>query len=125
MTTPFREPKFLNESGAKRGKWYMNRVEYFQFHQYPEYKKHKFLSLLCALLCFCLSLYHANISFFLTVLFFFLSYVAFKTFYILHTKICRYKGYFLFPKKFVNFLREREVEVDLNDFDSTATMSKK
>ena len=32
MSNEFRGSKYVNESGSKRGNWYMNRLDYFQFH---------------------------------------------------------------------------------------------
>lgn len=127
MNTPknFRESKYLNETGAKTGNWYLNRLDYFQFHEYPEYKKHKFICALATMLFYCLSIKFILSSFILSLPFIYLSYFTSRTLYMLHTKVCRYNGYFLYPSNIVNFLRAREVETDLNDFDSIATMSKK
>lgn len=125
MSKRFRESKYLNESGSNTGNWYLNRLDYFQFHQYPKYKKHKYGSAFLGLFFLITALKLATSSMLLALPCFYLCYVALKTFCILQIKTCRYKGYFLYPNKIVSFLREREVEVDLNDFDSVATMSKK
>jgi len=125
MSKEFRENKYLNESGSKKGNWYMNRLDYFKFHEYPEYKKHKLMSLVIVIFCFFLSLKILAVSFLASLPFVYICYVSLVTFTLLRTKICRYKGYFLYPSKLVQFFKSREVEVDLNDFDSIATMSKK
>ncbi len=125
MTKNFRENRYLNESGSKTGNWYLNRFEYFQFHEYPKYKKHKIIALLFGLFLFYLSIKVLSVSFVGALPVFYLCYINLLTFNLLRTKICRYKGYFLYPSKFVNFFRSIAVEVDLNDFDSVATVSKK
>ncbi|NQZ23606.1 MAG: hypothetical protein HRT53_16325 [Colwellia sp.] len=121
----FRENRYLNESGSKTGNWYMNRLDFFQFHQYPKYKKHKFISFCLIIVFIYLSFYIIKFSILGSLPFIYLTYAALMTFNLLHSKTCRYKGYFLYPKKIINFLRDREIEVDLDDFDSIATMSKK
>lgn len=121
----FRESKYLNESGSKTGNWYMNRLDYFQFHEYPNYKKHKFSSLCLGIIFIFLSFNTLKLSFLGFIVFIYLSYVFLMTFNLLRTKVCRYNGYFLYPTKVISFFKSREINVDLNDFDSIATMSKK
>ena len=121
----FRENKYLNESGSKTGNWYMNRLDYFQFHQYPEYNKHKYMALLVGVLLFYLTIKTIKLTFFGALPLAYLSYVAFLSFNLLRTQVCKYSGYFLYPSQLINFFRAREITVDLNDFDSIATMSKK
>jgi hypothetical protein len=121
----FRESRYLNESGTKTGNWYMNRLDYFQFNEYPEYKKQKYITLFVGILSLYLGLKLLKVSFLGSLPFFYLSYIALLSFNLLRTKICRYKGYFIYPKKFINFFKDREIEVNLNDFDSVATMSDK
>jgi len=125
MSNEFRESKYLNESGSKRGNWYMNRLDYFQFHEYPAYKRHKFFSLFVGILLYFIGIQVVNVSLLGFMPCIYLCYVALFTFYLLRTKRCRYKGYFLYPARIVKFFRSIEIEVDLQDFDSVATMSKK
>jgi hypothetical protein len=125
MSNEFRGSKYVNESGSKRGNWYMNRLDYFQFHEYPAYKKHKFLSLFVGVFFYFIGIEAFKISFLFFIPFIYLCYVAWFTFNLLRTKKCRYRGYFLYPARIVKFFRSIEVEVDLQDFDSVATMSKK
>jgi len=125
LNKKFRENRYLNESGSKTGNWYMNRLDYFQFHQYPEYKRHKYVSLCLVFVFIYLSFNLIKLSFLGSLPFIYFTYVALVSFNLLHTKTCRYKGYFLYPTKIINFFRAREIEVDLDDFDSIATMSKK
>lgn len=121
----FRENRYLNETGSKTGSWYMNRFDYFQFNEYPEYKKHKFFALIAAIFLFYFGLKILKTTFLGSLPVFYLGYIALLSFHLLRTKVCRYKGYFIYPKKVIKFFRDREVEVDLNDFDSVATMTKK
>jgi hypothetical protein len=121
----FRQNRYLNESGSKIGNWYLNRLDYFQFNEYPEYKKHKFISLGAGVLLVYLGLKILKTSLLGSLPFLYLGYIALLSFNLLRTKICRYRGYFIYPSKFINFFRSRMVEVDLNDFDSIATMTKK
>ncbi len=121
----FREHRYLNESGSKTGNWYMNRLDYFQFNEYPEYKKHKFFALFLCIGSFYCGLKILSISFIGTLVFYYLAYIFLLSFNLLRTKTCRYNGYFLYPQKWIKFFRAREIETDLNDFDSVATMSKK
>jgi len=125
VSKEFRGSKYLNESGSKRGNWYMNRLDYFQFHEYPAYKRHKYLSLIIGIALYFISIKVLKVSLLAFIPCIYFCYVAIFTFYLLRTKRCRYKGYFLYPKRFVNFFRSIEIEVDLHDFDSVATMSKK
>lgn len=125
MSNKFRESKYLNESGSKTGDWFMNRFYFFQFHEYQKYKSHKIISLLIGIFAVYLSFKILKISFLGALPFIYLSYVSLLSFNLLRTKVCRYKGYFLYPKRFVNFFMAIKVEVDINDFDSVATMSKK
>ena len=125
MDKKFREAKYLNETGSKMGSWYLNRMDYFQFHQYPSYKKHKTLSLILTLLLYYAGLYLIKSSFWASLPVFYLAYVAMFTFNILRTRVCRYNGYFLYPSKLIRFFKSIEIEVDVNDFDSIATMNGK
>ena len=125
MRNEFRESKYLNESGSKTGNWFMNRLDYFQFHEYPKYKRHKYISLLFGVFLAYLSLKISQGNLLGALPFIYLSYVSLLSFNLLRTKICRYRGYFFYPKRIVKFLRTIEVETDLDDFDSVATMSKK
>ena len=63
MSNEFRGSKYVNESGSKRGNWYMNRLDYFQFHEYPAYKKHKFLSLFVGVFFYFIGIEAFKISF--------------------------------------------------------------
>lgn len=125
MPKRFRESKYLNETGSKTGNWYMNRMDYFQFHQYPKYKQHKYLSLIVSIVLFFIAMKVIKSSFLLSLPIFYSCYIAALTFYILRENVCRYRGYFLYPKKIIAFFRTLEIDVDVNDFDSIATMSKK
>ncbi len=125
MNKQFRENKYLNESGSKTGSWYMNRIDYFQFHGYPKITQHKILSFVVGIIAFMLSFKLLSTSVIISAILFYITYLALLTFSLLKSKICRYKGYFLYPKRIVKFFRTIEVMVDINDFDSIATLNKK
>jgi hypothetical protein len=125
MFNDFRESKFLNESGSKLGNWYMNRLDYFQYHRYPGYKQQKYGSLLIGVLFYLISLNVLTSTFIGFIVCCYICYLALLTFNILRTQRCRYRGYFLYPTKIILFFRAREVPVNLNDFDSVATMNSK
>ena len=125
MQKKFRENKYLNESGSKTGSWYINRIDYFQFHGYPKANQHKVLSCIVGIGAFMLSFKFISSSLIISAVFLYVSYAALLTFILLRTKICRYKGYFLYPKRIIKYFRALEVMVDINDFDSIATINKK
>jgi len=125
MLKKFRENKYLDESGSKTGSWYLNRIDYFQFHGYPKATQHKILSLLVGTIAFILSFKMLSTSLIISAILFYFSYISLLTFSLLRNRICRYKGYLFYPKSFIKFFRTIEVEVDINDFDSIATLNKK
>lgn len=129
MKQDFRQAKYLNESGSKKGKYFINRLDYFEFHQYPNYKKHKVLSAIT----FFISLHflsYANIfSSFLWIMYvvgcLYLSYISAVSFILLQRQICRYRGYIFYPKSWLAFFISIQKDVDIDDFDSIATLEKK
>lgn len=125
VSKDFREPKYQNQTGSKTGNWYLNRIDYFQFHQYPAYGKHKLFSLLAGVALYFIGMKVLESTFWGSLPVFYLSYLSLLSFNILRRRICRYKGYFLYPTRFVRFFRAYEIEVDVEDFDSIATMDKK
>ena len=113
------EFKYQNESGSKQGNWYLNRVDYFEFHRFPKYNKVRIYCLITILL----SLYLFQFfNLFFSCFLFYLLYIAIRTLSIFHSQTCRHKGYFLYPKSFIKKLKGFEKEVDILDFDSIATM---
>lgn len=124
MEKKFRQSKYLNESGSKQGNWYLNRLDYFQFYSYPRDKLHQLLTLVVGITAYFLSIKLISQSFLLTLLCWYLGYVALWTFYLLRRKICRYRGYLFYPKRLVAFFYAIRVDVDLQDFDSAATLNK-
>jgi hypothetical protein len=125
MNKQFRQNKYLNESGSQTGSWYLNRFDYFQFHGYPKITQHKVLSFVVGIAAFILCLKLLSTSLIISTLLLYITYVALLTFSLLKSRICRYKGYFIYPKRFIQYFRELAVMVDLNDFDSIATLNKK
>ena len=116
-----REYKYQNETGTKIGKWYLNRLDYFEFYGFPGEWKIKAKCL--ASLGLSIWLIKLLPVFFAPILAW-VAYVSIRTFVILIEKKCRYRGYFLFPEKIINFFREYRKDVDVTDFDSLATVEK-
>lgn len=104
VSKDFREPKYQNQTGSKTGNWYLNRIDNFQFHQYPGYGKHKLLSLLAGIALYFIGMKVLESTFWGSLPVFYLSYLSLLTFNILRRKIFRYKGHFMYPKRFVRFL---------------------
>ncbi len=125
MNNPFRQNKYLNESGSKIGSWYMNRFVYFRFHAYPKYKQHKLAAFLISIISIVLLAKTIGISLLITMSFGYCTFVALLTFNIFQTRVCCYRGYFLYPTTLVKFFKDREEIIDVNDFDSVATMNSK
>jgi len=129
MRQDFRQPKYSNESGSTQGKYFINRVDYFEFHQYPSFKKHKILSVICFFLSIHLLSYANTFSslFWLIYVFgcLYISYISMTSFILLQRQICRYRGYLLYPKSWFKFFLSVQKEVNINDFDSLATLEKK
>jgi len=117
-----REPKYQDESGSKTGNWYLNRFEYFEFYGFQGETK---LKLICLIVC--ISSYISLISapIYLFPLLAWLVYVTCFTLYILHKKVCKIEGYFLFPQRLIKRFKRYEKQIDVEDFDSVATLSKK
>jgi hypothetical protein len=129
MKSDFRQPKYLNESGSKKGQYFVNRLDYFEFHQYPKYKLHKFMAFAGMLFSIYLLLQIAKVSGFIWLPYFlfslYLAQISTVSFIILQRKMCRYRGYLLYPKKWLKFFLSIQKEVDLNDYDSCATLEKR
>lgn len=129
MRNDFRQPKFFNESGSKKGQYFINRFDYFEFHQYPNYKRDKILSVLgCVLAIYLIGFtneFSGIIGFLygLSCLYLFCTSIA--TFVILKRQLCKIRGYLGYPSSWVKFFRSLEKEIDVNDFDSIATMNDK
>ncbi len=97
----------------------MNTIDYFEFHHFPEYKK---LYLWCAfgLILGVLGLKYLAIYF--VPLAIYLIYVTATTSIILYTQTCKYRGYFLYPERFIRFFKIYKKELPLLSFDNVATL---
>jgi len=128
MRQDFRQPKYLSESGSKQGRYFINRLDYFEFHQYPLFRNHKILSIIGFLVSVYLLNFSDNFSsvFWVGYVFIccYLAYVSLTSFIILQRQICPYRGYFLYPKTWLAFFCSIKKEVDAEDFDSIATMNR-
>ncbi|MBO9492309.1 hypothetical protein J7384_18250 [Endozoicomonas sp. G2_1] len=119
MKNEFRQAKYQNESGSKIGRWYLNRLDYFEFYSFEGENKLKAKCLVCIIGAFLLiKISPILISLFLA----WTIYVSVLTLYILQRKICKYSGYFAFPNRIVEELKSYKKEIDITDFDSLATM---
>ncbi|TLX45482.1 hypothetical protein C1E24_18635 [Pseudoalteromonas phenolica] len=116
-----REYKYQNETGTKIGKWYLNRLDYFEFYGFPGLWKIKAKCLVYLGLSIWLI---KLLPIFFAPILVWVAYVSVRTFVILIEKKCCYRGYFLFPKKIIDFFREYRKNVDVTDFDSLATVEK-
>jgi len=125
MKQDFREAKYLNESGSKKGNWFINRLNYFEFHRYPGYKKHLIGSFALFIFSIVMIIELMLNYFFVSLAFCYLAYFSCLTLIILKRQICRIGGYILYPNKVIRFFKHREKNVDMNDFDSIATLTKK
>lgn len=129
MRNDFRQAKYLNETGSKQGQYFVNRLDYFEFHQYPKYKMHKTIAVILFFLGLHLLSYSNAFSSIIWLTYaggcLYMSYVSAVSFIILHRQLCKYRGYFLYPKSWLKFFISIQKEVDLDDFDSTATIHHK
>lgn len=122
----FRQNKALNESGSQQGQYYLNRFDYFEFYGYPGIKKHLVISIVICLI----SLHFVAegmrgdgvISWLVMLSSCYFAYLSGLCALLLYRRVCRYRGYFLFPKKWYSHFYAIRKEVDLDNFDSIATM---
>ncbi len=116
-----REPKNLNQNGGQQGNWYLNRFDYFEFYGFEGEVK---LKLLC--LVACISSYFLLLSavpFYLYIPLGWIIYISALTLYVLHKKVCKFDGYFLYPKSLVKKFKRYEKQIDMEDYDSVATLN--
>ncbi|REL28261.1 hypothetical protein DXX93_17930 [Thalassotalea euphylliae] len=116
-----REFKYQNESGTQVGKWYLNRLDYFEFHRFEGFFLWQVKSVAGVVLAVFL-LGQLSLLFWLPLIW--LAYVSGLTLWILKQQRCKFKGYFLFPHSIVTNLKSYKKEHDLLDFDSLATLAR-
>ena len=97
----FRQTKYQNFAGSKQGTWYMNTCDYFTFHHFPKFYR---LYVLCAIGC-ALGLFIIKYIPYLFVIGIYFIYLSTTTTFILYRKVCKYRGYFLYPNKFIRFFK--------------------
>lgn len=115
-----REPKYLNESGSQQGKWFLNRFDYFEFYGFEGELTIKIIAFITLIA----SLYFIpQLSIFLMPLMIWLAYVSGLTLYILRRKHCKFHGYLLYPSRLVKTFKYYEKQIDMEDFDSVASLS--
>lgn len=122
----FRQSKALNETGTQQGKYYLNRFDYFEFYGYPGCKKHLFLSILACLFSMHLIIEGLRADGLASWLVVFVGcytgYLSALCALLLYRRVCRFRGYFLLPKKWYNHFYAIRKDIDLTDFDSIASM---
>ena len=116
-----REFKYQNESGTKVGKWYLNRLDYFEFHRFDGFFVWQLKSA-AGLVSAVFLLGQLPLLFWLPLIW--LAYSSGLTLWLLRQQRCRFKGYFLFPNSIVKTLKSYKKESDLLDFDSLATLER-
>lgn len=114
-----REFKYQNESGSKKGNWFLNRFDYFEFYGFEGMAAMQFRSVI---MCIAYMFVLAYADIWLVLLLLWPLYVAVVTLFLLQQKRCKYRGYFLFPKRIIQTLKVHQKEVDPFDFDSIASL---
>jgi hypothetical protein len=123
----FRQHKALNETGSKQGQYYLKRFDYFEFYSYPGIKKHLLICVIVCLVSLHLIVEGLREEGLLSwgVVFFscYFAYLSGLTGVVLYRRVCRFRSYFFFPKKWYTHLYAIRKEIDLSDFDSIATLN--
>lgn len=108
MKTQYRSKRHKEYVGDKHGNLYYNQLKYFEFHAYPGLSLHR----LWALIIMLLLIFRMDDLFALSYISGFgglyVFYLAGVTVYLLTKKICRTKGYFLYPSFMIRFFNKRK-----------------
>ncbi|MFT5163448.1 MAG: hypothetical protein ACI9FJ_002044 [Alteromonadaceae bacterium] len=123
MDSKFRQNKYRNESGNQKGNWFINRLDYFQFHYYPRYNLHRVIASIATVGGYVGGLKYFNQSFLIALLCWYVCYLGGLTSYLLKRRICRYRGYLFYPRRFTAFFNSISKDIDANDFDTIATQN--
>ncbi len=116
-----REPKNLNQNGNQQGQWFLNRFDYFEFYGFEGERRIKLICVIACVLCYLALL--SSAPFYLFIPLAWIVYISALTLYILHKKVCKYHGYFLYPARFIKKFKRYEKQIDMQDFDSVASMN--
>lgn len=98
---------------------FIDRFTYFDFYL-PSNSFYLRLKCIVLILLAILSLKYFSIYLFPINLW--LIYIGTLSFWILHTRRCKYLGYFLFPDRIVRELKAYRKNVDIYDFDSIMSL---
>ena len=115
MKYSYRQSKHKEYVGDEKGDLYLHRLKYFEFHSYPGETLHKLWAVsTMLLLLFCLDdLFALNWLYGVAGLYIF--YLAIFTHFLLIKKICRYKGYFLYPNSMIRFFKKRKKSAETTE----------
>ena len=113
MKYKYRQPQHREYVGNEHGDLYLNHLKYFEFHSYPGERLHKIwaVATMLVLLFKIDDMFAAHFVYGLAGIYVF--YIAIFTHFLLIKKICRHKGYFLYPSSFVKFFKKRKKTVDI------------
>ena len=112
MKYDFRQPIHKEFVGDSKGDLYLNHLKYFEFHDYPGCSLHKVWAVLIVLLVIFNISALFKMSLFIGLASLYLLYISVLTHFLLQKRICRYKGYFIYPKFFIRFFKKRKKDVD-------------
>ncbi len=107
MKAEYRQSRHKEYVGDKYGNLYFNQLKYFEFHSYPGIEFHKLwcVGILLMLLFKLDNLF--ELSAFSGIGGLYVFYLTSMTLYLLLKKICRNKGYFLYPNFMIQFFKKR------------------
>lgn len=108
MKYSYRQTQHREYVGDDKGDLYLNHLKYFEFHHYPGEKLHSFWAIATILILLFKIDDLFSINVFYGLLGIYVMYIAIFTKYLLTKKICRYKGYFLYPNAMIRFFKKRK-----------------
>ena len=112
MKYKYRQSEHKEYVGDEHGNLYLNHLKYFEFHSYPGERLHRFWAVSCMILLLFKIDDLFDFHFMYGLLGIYIFYVAIFTHFLLIKKICRHKGYFLYPSFFIKFFKKRRKSVD-------------
>lgn len=115
MQTKYRSSRHKEYVADKNGNLYYNQLKYFEFHAYPGIGLHQMWTVVIILLL----LFRLDDLFMLSPLSgiggMYVLYLAAMTLYLLIKRICRYKGYFMYPAFMIRFFKKRRKSTESSD----------
>lgn len=110
----YRQPHHKEYVGDDKGDLHFNHRKYFEFHSYPGEGLHKLWVVCIMLLLLFLVDDLFAMGYFYGFSAVYIFYISIVTHFLLIKKICRHKGYFLYPNSLVQFFKKRKKSVDLD-----------